>query len=80
MVLILDGNKEIGAHVRNNLGYSICLRRLIDQKQSLIGFFFLRITEIAKFVNVQNFSLDPLSDYVLADGNHKRKIDTFSGS
>ena len=26
MVLILDGNPEIGAHVRSNLCYLICLR------------------------------------------------------
>ena len=29
MVLILDGNSVIGAHVRSNLCYLICVRRLI---------------------------------------------------
>ena len=29
MVLLLDGNSEIGAHVRSNLCYLICLRHLI---------------------------------------------------
>ena len=29
MVLTLDGNSEIGAHVRSNLCYLICLRHLI---------------------------------------------------
>ena len=26
MLLILDGNSEIGAHVRSNLSYVVCLR------------------------------------------------------
>ena len=30
MVLILDSNSEIGAHVRSNLGYLTCLRHLIS--------------------------------------------------
>ena len=29
MVLIVDGNSELGAHVGNNLWYLICLRHLI---------------------------------------------------
>ena len=32
MVLILDGNSEIGAHVWSNLCYLICLRHLIRSK------------------------------------------------
>ena len=32
MVLILDGNSEIGAHVRSNLCYFICLRHLIRSR------------------------------------------------
>ena len=39
MVLVLDGNSEIGAHVC----YLICLRHLIQvQEQSKIGFFLLK--------------------------------------
>ena len=32
VVLILDGNSENGAHVRNNLCYLICLRYLIRSR------------------------------------------------
>ena len=32
MVLILDGNSEIGAQVRSNLCYLICLKHLIRNK------------------------------------------------
>ena len=39
MVLILDGNSEIGAHVWRNLGYLICLRQLFrSQKKNLVSF------------------------------------------
>ena len=34
MVLRLDGNSEIGAHVRNNLCYLICVRHLIRPEQA----------------------------------------------
>ena len=30
IVLILDGNSEIGAHVRSNLRYSICFKHFIE--------------------------------------------------
>ena len=36
MVLILDGNSEIGAHVRSNLCYLIFLRHLIISRKSQI--------------------------------------------
>ena len=36
MVLIVDGNSDIGAYVRSNLFYSICLRHLIRSRQSKI--------------------------------------------
>ena len=48
VVLVLDGNSEIGAQVRNNLSYLICVRHFIrsrptcilkDQEQSRIGLF-----------------------------------------
>ena len=42
MVPILDGNSEIGAHVRSNLYYSICLSHFIDREQSKIWNFFLQ--------------------------------------
>ena len=32
MVLNLDGNSEIGAHVRSNVCYLICLRHVIRSK------------------------------------------------
>ena len=32
MELIFDGNSEIGVHVRNNLGYLICLRPLLESR------------------------------------------------
>ena len=32
MVLILDGNPEIGVHVRSNLCYFICLRHLLRSR------------------------------------------------
>ena len=32
VVLILDGNSEIGAHVKSNLCYLICLRRFIRSR------------------------------------------------
>ena len=33
MVLILDGNSEIGAHVKSNLSYLFCIRHLIKRKE-----------------------------------------------
>ena len=33
MVRILDGNSEIGAHVRSNLCFLICLRRFIKSRE-----------------------------------------------
>ena len=43
MVLILDGISELGAHVRSNLGYLVCLRH--SNKSSAVTdriFFFFR--------------------------------------
>ena len=37
--MVLDGNSEIGAHVRSNLCYLICLRNLLDKEKSQIRFF-----------------------------------------
>ena len=45
MVLILDGNSELGAHARSNLCYSTCLINRffqLDRKQSRIGLFSLK--------------------------------------
>ena len=36
MVFISDGNGEIGAHIRSNLCYLICLRHFIDGEESQI--------------------------------------------
>ena len=33
MVIILDGNLEIGAHARSNISYLICLRHLIRLRE-----------------------------------------------
>ena len=41
MVTTLDGNSEIGAHVRRNLCYLICARHLICSKAVTRRFFFL---------------------------------------
>ena len=40
VVLIFDGNLEIGAHVRSILCYLICLRHLIREQSQV--FFLLR--------------------------------------
>ena len=40
MVLLLDGNSEIGAHVRRNLCHLIYLRLLVDREMSQIGFIY----------------------------------------
>ena len=40
MVLISDGNLEIGAHVRSNICYLICLRNLIRSRAVTNIFFF----------------------------------------
>ena len=42
MVLILDGNFELAAHVRSNLCYLICLRHLIRSKAVKNRIVFLR--------------------------------------
>ena len=39
MVLILDGNSEIGAHIRRNICYLICLMHLIRSKAVTNQFF-----------------------------------------
>ena len=41
MVLILYGNSEIGAHVRTNFRYLICLRHMIRSKAVANMFFSL---------------------------------------
>ena len=40
MVLKLDGNSEIGAHVRNNVCYYLCLWHLIKSRAVTNRFFF----------------------------------------
>ena len=42
MVPILIGNSEIGAHVRSDLGYQICLRHLFGSRVVTNRIFFLR--------------------------------------
>ena len=41
MVLILDGNLEIGAHVWRDLDYLNCVSHLSRSKAVIIPFFFL---------------------------------------
>ena len=43
MVLVLDGNTEIGTHVKRNLEYLICLRHLIRSKVVTNRLLFLRV-------------------------------------
>ena len=40
LVLLLDGNSEIGAFVRNSLSHLICARHLISSKAFTIRIFF----------------------------------------
>ena len=47
MVLIRDGNSQIGAHIRSNLCYLICLRH------------FIRSRQIGYLVSEQTFWLPP---------------------
>ena len=42
MVVILDGNSEIGTHIRSNIWYLICLRLLITSRSVINRIFFLR--------------------------------------
>ena len=39
VILILDGNSEMGAHVWSNLGYQICLRHLYTSKVTNLKLF-----------------------------------------
>ena len=39
MVLILDGNAEIGAHVRGNPCYLICVGIRLNREKAQLGFF-----------------------------------------
>ena len=48
-VHILDGNSEIGAHVRSNLCYFICLRHLIRSRAVTYRIFFLRTNVLSEF-------------------------------
>ena len=54
MVLILDGNVEIGALVSSNLCYLICLRNLIRSRAVTNQFVFLR-KDIFSFMCERNF-------------------------
>ena len=46
MVLIIDGNSAIGAHVRSNFCYLICLRHALTQRAVKNRFFFSSIRAI----------------------------------
>ena len=39
IVLLLDGNRDIGAHLRSNLCYFICLRHFIRSRTVKIWIF-----------------------------------------
>ena len=53
MVIILDGNSGIGAHVGNNLCYSICFRHFIRSKAVTNRIFFPR-KDIFSFMRAQH--------------------------
>ena len=42
MTLLLDGNSVIGAQLRTDLVYLICLRNYLDRAQSQIFFFVFK--------------------------------------
>ena len=42
LILISDGNSDIGAHVWSNICYLICLRHLFRSRAVTIFFFFFR--------------------------------------
>jgi len=41
MVLKVDGNSKIDAHIRSNLGYLVCLSHVITLRAVTNSFFFL---------------------------------------
>ena len=50
MVLILDGNSEVVAHIKNNLCHLICLRHLIESShKSDTFFFFMRAQHVLSY-------------------------------
>ena len=53
MVLIIDGNSEIGTHVRNNLCYLNCLRHLLRWRAVTNRIFFLR-KDLFSFMHAQH--------------------------
>ena len=53
MVLILDGNSVIDAHVRSNRFYLICLRHFISSRTVTNRFFFLR-KDLLSFMRAQH--------------------------
>ena len=59
---ILDGNSEIGAHVRSNLCYLICLRRLIRSRAVTNRLFLLR-KDLLFFMRSQHNLSDPVYKY-----------------
>ena len=53
MALILDGDLEIGAHVRSNLNHLICLRHLIRSREVTYRIFLHR-KEVVSFLRAQH--------------------------
>ena len=54
MVFILDGNSYIGAHVRSNLCYLICLRHLIRSKEAQNKIFVSFTKYLFSFMRAQH--------------------------
>ena len=63
MVHILDGGSEIGACVRNNFGYLICLRHLISSRAVTFRIFFS--PQILIFLHTCATCFEPLSILLL---------------
>ena len=57
MVLILDGNSEIGTQVWSDFGYSICLRHLFRPGTVTNLIFFIRLQRVLKRLVLVLFDL-----------------------
>ena len=63
MVLIIDGNSKIGAHVRNHLCYLTCLRHLITTKtvsNRTFSFFLLACATCSELSSIIRTLSEPL--------------------
>ena len=62
MVLILDGNSEISAHIRRNLCYLICLMHVITVNSHKPGIFNSKLPDFPLLIMV--LILNGNSEYV----------------